>query len=102
MQQGGVLEARASTEAVPDRELLRAVRAGDIDVFDVLWNRYHGQLLGYAVKRLPIQQAEDAISIVMEGTLRALIAGKGPEQFSVPTSFNPCGGRLGASAPMPS
>ncbi|WP_158595463.1 RNA polymerase sigma factor [Galactobacter caseinivorans] len=81
MQHGGLTVARASTEAVSDRELLRAVRAGDLEVFEVLWNRYHGQLLGYAAKRLPIQQAEDSLSSVMEGTLRALIAGKGPEQF---------------------
>lgn len=81
MQHSGVIEARALTNAVSDRDLLRAVRGGDLEVFDVLWNRYQSQMLGYAAKRLPIQQAEDAISIVMEATLRALISGKGPEQF---------------------
>ncbi|RII41159.1 sigma-70 family RNA polymerase sigma factor [Galactobacter valiniphilus] len=81
-EEWGITKTSSAYErAIPDSELLRATRGGDVEMFEVLWQRYSGQLLGYARKRVPAHQAEDAVSEVLLSTLRAILNGSGPDRF---------------------
>lgn len=65
-----------------DNELLEQIAAGHLEAFEPLWDRYYPQLLGYALKRMPEDAAEDAVADTMEGVLKAMNNGNGPRKHA--------------------
>lgn len=65
-----------------DNELLEQIAAGHLEAFEPLWDRYYPQLLGYALKRMPDDAAEDAVADTMEGVLKAMTNGNGPRRHA--------------------
>lgn len=61
-----------------DEELCELVRSGHSEAFSELWERHHGEALGYA-RKLNSALAEDAVAEVMTATYEALCSGKGPD-----------------------
>lgn len=63
---------------VTDEELCDQVRTGSKDAFSELWNRHHGEAVGYARKLNPAL-AEDAVADVMALLYESLRKGNGPD-----------------------
>lgn len=71
-------EAQRNDELRSDELLCDEVRAGSASAFAELWQRHHGEALGYA-RKLDAALAEDAVAEVMSAIYEALRNGAGPE-----------------------
>jgi RNA polymerase sigma-70 factor (ECF subfamily) len=60
---------QAKGEALPDREVVRRIRAGEIPLFELLYRRYHQRI--YRVARAIVQDDAEAADVVQESYLRA-------------------------------